>query len=179
MIRSITVAKTESMSIDELSSFDELEDICEPCEPVVEAEITRQTSYTPLTKALPDDIVDFVTYDADSQKWSCKYCVFAKGFNPYATGRKIPSKALISRMRVHKKSRCHTIAEKVFHERANECRPESVVEFESRVGNDFADYAVFFGYSHDVFCTMRCALTDALDESLADDWALVEANSTD
>ena len=88
-------------------------------------------------------------------------------------------------MRVHKKSRCHSIAEKAFHERAIECWPESVVECDAliesyaiRVRNDFA-YAVFFGYSHDVFCAMRCALTDALDESLADDWALVEANSTD
>ena len=47
-----------------------------------------------------------------------------------------------------------------------------------RVGNDFA-YACSFGCSHDVFCALRCALTDALDESRADDWALAEANPTD
>ena len=37
-----------------------------------------------------------------------------------------------------------------------------------RVRNDFA-YACSFGCSHDVFCALRCALTDALDKSLADD----------
>ena len=47
-----------------------------------------------------------------------------------------------------------------------------------RVRNDFA-YACSFGCSHGVFCALRCALTDALDESRADDCALVEANSTD